>query len=209
MNTGKRYLRNTLFALYGGVALFIGLNKLYGSMVAADAPGVSRTTWLGLTAHARPQPRPTLSDADLASLRAFTRLNIEGDFVVEIVGADAYKVTFTAADGRSGKLRAWQGDEVLRLEAAAESSGTGVLRIETPQIRSIFVQDARQLTLRGLRADSVNIVAINVAAARLQQNQVAHWKFHSSTPLEALVDKATLSAGSIQTTGNLAIRYGE
>ena len=175
-------------------------------MLPADA----RTTWLGLNAHAKPRPRPELSDVDLASLRGFTRLVVKGDLTVEVIGADAYKVTFTAADGSSRKLRAWQDDETLSLDSAdADAAATGVLRIETPQLKSLYVQGAQQLTLRGLRSESVSVVATNVAAARLQQNQVAHWKFFSSAPLEALVDKATLSAGSIQTTGNLAIRYGE
>ncbi len=65
------------------------------------------------------------------------------------------------------------------------------------------------MTLRGLQAQELSVNARNVAAVRLQENAVGHWKLYSNVPVDVRVDKATLSAGSLQTNGKLAIRYGE
>lgn len=208
MNKGKRLIRNTALVICGGVVLFVGLNKLYASAVDTGPQWLRSVASLGLTTHPKPQARPELTELDLASLRDFTRLIVEGDITVEIVGADAYKVTFTSPG--SNKLRAWHNGEVLRVEGASGgAAGASVLRIELPELKSLYIKDAKQLILRGVRSAELSVIATNVQAASLQQNQVARWKFYSSAPLEALVDKATLTAGSMQTTGNLAIRYGE
>jgi len=208
MNQGKRNIRNTVIALYGAVVLFIGANSLYVAKLDTAPSWLRSTLSLGLTAHAKSQPRPELTDVDLASLRDFSRLIVEGDITVEIVGADAYKVTFTTPG--SNRLRAWHNGDVLRVEAeSGGAAGATVLRIEMPELKSLYIKDAKQLILRDVRSAELNVIATNVRAASLQQNRVARWKFYSSEPLEALVDKATLTAGSMQTTGNLTIRYGE
>jgi hypothetical protein len=212
MNQGKRYVRNSVLALYGAGVVFVGLNRLYASTLDTQTPQWLRgSLTLGLTEIPKREPPPQLSSADLAALHDFSRLNVGGDFEVEIVGAAQYKVTFTPPPGSNAKIRARQRDDELSLHASddQEAGGKGVLRIEMPTLERLDVQDASQLTLRGLQAEEVTVNLHNVAAARLQQNQVAHWKIHSSDELEVQVDKSTLSAGSLQTQGNLAIRYGE
>ncbi len=209
MNQGIRYLRNTVFGLYGATALFVGLNRLYASTPAQTPQWLRSTMTLGLTTHEEPEPVPAMQPEDLAALRNFSRIRVSGDFIVEIVGASTYKVSFTPAAGGKAEIHARQVEDLLSLRAADddEEGGKGVLRIEMPMLVRLSAQDVSELTLRGLQAEEVSVSLHNVARARLQQNKVAHWKLYSSEPMEIPVDAATLAAGSLQTQGNLSIRY--
>ncbi len=133
MNQGKRYIRNTVFVLYGTAALYVGMNRLYLSTVDAGTPQWLRSTLsLGLAAAPEPEPAPELKPADVALLRDFTRLSVAGDFTVEVVGAAQYKVSFTMAPDHPMQLRSWQKDGLLRwwgmTTAAAPSPSCGSRR---------------------------------------------------------------------------------
>ncbi|MEO6186967.1 MAG: hypothetical protein ABIP38_02505 [Steroidobacteraceae bacterium] len=210
MNQGKRYVRNTVIGLYGTAVLFVGLNRLYASTLDTQVPQWLRSTMtLGLAVHPEHEPVQAMKAGDLAELRNFRHVRVVGNISVEIVGAEAYRVTFTPASGSKAEIQARQEDDLLSLYAGGEGGGTGVLRIELPTLVRLSAQDVSELTVRGLQAQDVSVSLHNVAAARLQQNKVAHWKLYSSEALEVPVDATTLASGSLQTQGDLSIRYRE
>jgi hypothetical protein len=210
MNQGKRYLRNTVYTLFGLLVCYVGMNQLYASTVdAGTAPWLRRTLSLGLVAVAEREPATQLKLADLAQLRDFTRLSVSGELTVEIVGAPQYSVTMSGGADIS-QLRSWQNEGLLRLVwVGYPPAADAVLRIETPALSRVDAQVLRQLTLRGITAGELSVYLRDVKSVSLQQNSVARWKLYSSMPLVIPMDKTTLGAGSVQTLGDVAIRYTE
>jgi hypothetical protein len=210
MNQGERYIRNTVLALCAAAALFFGVNRLFAAVVHSGAPQwLANATSLGLASWAKTRSKARYL-ADLA-LRDFTRLHVAGRFSVEIIGAPQYQLSFTTAEGRPLPLDVRQKDDQLWLTgfARGDAAATAVLRIETPALAQLDARKLTGLTLRGLQSPQLAVDLNEVPTARLLENKVAHWTLHSDASAEVQVDKATLAAGKLQTSGDLTIRYGE
>jgi hypothetical protein len=210
MNQGERYLRNTVLALCAAVALFFVVNRLFAATVHSGAPQwLGNATSLGLASWARAGSNARYLQ-DLA-LRDFTRLHLHGRFTVEIVGAPQYQLSFTTAYGRALPLAVRQEGDQLWLTGFTRSdiATTAVLRIETPALVQVDARKLTGLTLRGLQSPELAVDLNEVPVARLLDNKVARWTLHSDASADVQVDKATLAAGKVLTSGDVAIRYGE
>lgn len=208
MNPARRDIRNTMLVLCGAAVLYVGVNRLYAAADAAP-PWLRDALTLGLQAYTTVQPAVARTEADRERVfRDFTRVNVSGGFALEIVGAAAYNVSFSAPEGRA-QLRARRSNGQLWLEED-ESGGAGLtVRIESPAVTQVVASGLNGLTLRGLTAPAIDVELQDVAAVRLEQNAVAHWKLASDRPLELQADQATLAAGRLQVSGEVVIRYGQ
>lgn len=201
MNPGKRYLRNTVFALWGAAAFFVGWNRLYAS-AGADAPEWRHNLLsLGLRTHEPEKQRPEM---DLATARDFSKVSLFGNFTVEIVGAPQYSVTFTPLAGTTARTHAYQDHGTLRVHTEDSVTG-GVLHIEVPTLERIDA-NVPQISVRGLQSAEVAIASYRGGVLRLQQNQVKSWRVFSGDPLDVRVDDVTFAAGSIKANGDVVIR---
>jgi len=201
MNPGKRYLRNTVFALWGAAAFFIAWNRLYAS-IGTEGPEWKRSLLsLGLRVEQESKPRPEL---DLATAKDFSKVSVYGDFALEIVGSTQYKVTFMSADGSTAKVHAYLDEGYLRVHTEDEVKG-GTLHIEVPTLQRIDANVPR-ITVRGLVAKEVGLYGYRGGVATLQQNHVDSWHLFSGDALDVGVDDATFAAGSIKSNGNVVIR---
>ena len=206
MNQGKRLLRNTVFALWGTAAVYVGVTRLYGATDAA-APWLRTTLSLGLREHER-SARPT--DIDLATARDFTHVSVSGRFNVEIVGGTEYKVVVTPEAGQELKYHAWRDKETLRLWQEGENEGAALatLHIEVPTLNRISIH-ASSLSVRGLKAEELSLVGYGSTPTQLQQNEVQRWRLVSYAPMEVRMDDATFAAGSVKANGDVVIRRAE
>jgi hypothetical protein len=212
VNPARRDIRNTMLVLYGAAALYVGMNRLHAA-VDTDTPRWLRSALtLGLQAYTTVRPASARAEAARDRVfRDFTRVNASGDFTLEIVGAAAYNVSFSAAEGRAPRLRARRRDDQLWLEedGGGDAAAGLTVRIETPAVTQVVAAGLRGLTLRGLTAQAIDVNLQDVAAVRLEQNAVMRWQLASDRPLELQVDPATLAAGRLQVSGELVIRYGQ
>jgi len=199
MNAGKKLIRNTVFGLWGTVALFVGLNRLQSSEAGTGA-GAFLT--LGLRQDREPEPDPQI---ELAAAKDFTRLSVRGPLSVEVVGAAAFQVTLTPAAGQSPKVRAWLSAGALRVDAGEAEGIQGVLRVEVPTLQRIDAANTG-VTVRGLSAPEIIINTYRGGVARLEQNHVERWRVFSPAPLDLQVDDATFAAGTLKANGEVAIR---
>lgn len=202
MNVGKRYLRNTVFTLWCTAAAFVGWTRLYGYAVDESSPQWKRSAMsLGLFARNYEKARPEL---DLATAKDFTKVSAFGNFTVEIVGAEQYKVIFTPPAGTSAKVHANLDNGYLRVHTDDTVMG-GTLHIEVPTLDRIDA-NVPQITVSGLRAKEVALVGYRSGALTLRQNQVASWRVFSGEPFEVRMDDATFAAGTIKANGDVVIR---
>jgi hypothetical protein len=213
MNQGKRYIRNTVFGLYGVIVLIGGAAWLHASVVDASTPQWLRSVLvLGLKSTDKAAPASETERVQVMVLRGQrdrTQITVEGNFAVEVIGATRNKLSVTKPRNSGQKLNIRMDvpkNGPVRVTGDPDMDGA-VLRIETSTITSIDAQGPSQLTVRGVRMPEMSIRMQDVAAARLQDSAVGRWILHSDTPLEVLVDKATASAGlDVQTSGPLTIR---
>lgn len=202
MNPGKRYIRNTVFALWGAAAVFVGWNRLYASVAGAEGSKEKhRLLSLGLRVDEQPGPRPEM---DLATARDFSKVSVYGNFTLEIVGAPQFKATFTPPDGTAAKVHAYQNEGYLRVHTEDGVTG-GVLHIEAPTLDRIDA-NVPQVTVRGLQAREIALVSYRSGTLTLAQNQVQSWRMFSGPRLEVRMDDATFAAGSIKSNGDVVIR---
>jgi hypothetical protein len=199
MNAGKKLIRNTVFALWGTAALFIGLNRLQSRESTA---GGSSFLALGLRQEREPEPKPQI---DLAAARDFTRLSVRGPLSVQIVGASAFKVWLEPVAGYSPKVRAWLNEGVLHVDGGEEQGRQAVLHVEVPTLQRVDAANA-EVAVRGLSTREFSLYTYGGGVARLEQNSVQHWHLFSSRPLDLRVDDATFAAGTIKTTGDVVVR---
>jgi hypothetical protein len=214
MNQGKRHIRYTLIAMVGLVVLMVGAARIYASTVNADTPQWLRGVMsLGMAMKLRGTIPSAASStatappvATLADLRNFTKVSVEGDFSVEVIGAPDYKVGLTGASADKWTLD-WdlEEDGLVRIKGGEGTEG-GVLRIETPTLVSVEATGLRQLTVRGVTAPELNIRMKDLAGVLLEDCEVGNWILHSTTLVEVQAQKLSSSAGySIQASGQLTI----
>jgi hypothetical protein len=217
MNQGKRYLRNTVFVLWGTAAVFVGWNRVYSAVSTGAPQGKYSMLTLGLRQDTRDREAPGI---DLAQAKDFTRLSVRGRINVEIVGASAFKVSFTPAAGKTPRIKVFQSEGTLHVSSREEEGDQGelsgdlegALRVEVPTLSRIDVA-ANQIVVRGLHAQELSVFGFGTGESgltvRLQDNQVAQWKLFSGSPMEVRVDDATFAAGTLKSNGDVVIRRDE
>lgn len=213
MNQGRRRIRYTVIAVAGLTVVMVGAARLHASTVDAGTPqwlrsvmtlgmAVSRKETITAESLASKLPRAmTLDD-----IRDFTRISVEGDFSVEVVGAPQYKVSLNGVSAEKWALD-WgmQSDGLVRIKGGAGTEG-GVLRVETPTLVSIEATGLRQLTVRGVEAPELSLQMKDLTGVRLEENNVGSWIFHSETPVVVQAEGIRTSAGlRIQASGHITI----
>ena len=207
MNSGKRLLRNTIFALWGTAAAYVGVTRLYGATDADTAPWLRTALSLGLRSSGPSQPPP---EVDLATVRDFTHVSVSGRFNVEIIGAAEYRVEVIPDAGQQPKFHAWRDDSTLRIweEVADKSPAIATVRVEVPTLVRLSI-NASHLSVRGIKATEVSLVGYGVERVQLHQNEVGQWRMFSSAHMEVQMDDATFAAGSVKANGDVEIRRAE
>lgn len=217
MKQGRRYIRNTVFALYGATLLAAAAAWLHASVVDAGTPRWLRSTMaLGLEVAVEDSgPASGVKPVQVMAvhgLRDRTELVAEGDFAVEVVGARQNRISMTRNGGSVWKSKISVSTEKgspVRIKADPGMEGA-VLRIETATFHSIDLRSVSRLTVSGVRMPALSVRMQGVPAVRLRDNAVGRWTLHSDTPVEVLVDNATASAGfDAEASGELTIRHEE
>lgn len=209
MNRGKRCILHTVLAMHGLTILVAGATWLYGSTVHAGTPQWLRSLMsLGLQVTENRDTSASPAAINLNDLRNFTQLHMDGNFKVEIIGAENYRISVTPADGKQRNLGvAWIKDGVLQLTGNTNMHDA-VLRVETPALDYINVSRAQSMTVKGLTVPQLTIHMKDVAELDVQESAVGQWILYSRTPVKVQLDKATSSTGlRLQATGRVSIRY--
>lgn len=210
MNRGKRYVRNSVLVLIGLTVLLPVASKLYASVVKPDTPSWLRVLIsLGQSVEVSRQHAPqsqAVRIEDAGELR-FTRINVIGEFAVEVIAAPLHKVALVGADGRAMSVSAKvQKEGLLALEGGADTEGA-VLRIEAPALTSIDAQRLPLLTIRGFQAPELLISSRKVERIVLESSDIERWNLDAQTPVLVEADRATVAAGlNILAKGNFSLK---
>lgn len=155
MKKSQRFLRGTVFSLAVLLVLLVGINR----WVAPDA----RTT-----APSRTSP------TELAALRDFSVIRIQGDFAVTIEQGAEFGISYTPISERRGLFNARQRGNELQLEGYGNRTETDAaqVRITLPALQSLQVDDCKALDLIGLAMPGRAILT-SVEIVRLERIDAA------------------------------------
>jgi len=209
MKKSRRYIRNSLLVLCAVTALVTVASGLYASRVNAETPpGLRNLMSLGLkviTYDEAASPEESLQAVQLHEVQEFSKVEVQGGFAVEIIGADSHKVSVTPAPGTAATPDAkWSKDGLLRIEGGPESAGAS-LRIEAPTLERIAVQGADRLTIQGLSAPTVSLRMKDVGSARILGCGVTQWNINSLTPVDLRMGNGTGPDATFKLTGQSSI----
>jgi hypothetical protein len=157
MKTSTRYMGGTLLAILALPLLLV----LYSRFIA---PPLDERT-----------PMRT-SAAELATLRDFSEIAVEGDFALELFAADDYSVTYEPLSDRFGELTASVDSGVLIINGFGHRQAPGVsrVRIGVPALRELRASSNASVTISGLDADALMVRANGVDEITLQDNTFAN-----------------------------------
>jgi hypothetical protein len=179
-----------------------------GTIVALAVLTVGYVAAVRLQAAARPEGTPVrTSSADLAALRDFKGLQLNGDFSVEIVQGAEYSVTFAPAAESRGDLHAAMRGQTLELRGYGNTRESRV-RIAMPGIERLDAENIPELTVSGFRAEAVAVQTEGVGQVTLRNNAVREWRVVGAGTKGAVVqvDRATLDgAAKVDVVGRVAL----
>jgi hypothetical protein len=206
MKKSRRYIRNSVLALCAVTALITIASGLYASRVNADTPpGMRKLMSLGLKVITYDEAPAEGQAVALHEVQEFSKLEVDGAFAVEIIGADRHSVSMTPATGSSFIPHAkWSKGGLLRIEGGAGAAGA-VLRIETPTLESIDVQGADRLLVRGLRATTATLRMKEVGSARILEDGVGSWNINALTPVELRMGSGASPDATFRVSGPMSI----
>jgi hypothetical protein len=213
MNQGKRCIHYTVLALLGATLLGTAAERLYQATVDNSKPGWLRSVAsLGLVVHRNTVPEPAhqmtaTATEQLASLRGFTRLQVEGDLGVEIISAAEYKVSLAPASDRPWSIATSPGRNGLLAITGGPGTEGSTLRVEAPALTSIEATNLRQLAIRGWHTPDLTLRTKNLTDARIEESSVERWTLNAATPVVLQLDTATISAGlDMKYSGQIRVR---
>jgi hypothetical protein len=164
MKTSKRYLYGTLLACLAVPVLIVFYSRFLAPAREAYVP--ERTP-----------------AAELAALRDFTSIVVEGDFALEITEAANYAFTYEAPAESRGELVATVEDGVLRVRGFGNRSDVGGspsrVRIAAPELSSIDVSYTPSLRISGLSVESLALRALQIRAMTVADNTIGNLQVRS------------------------------
>ena len=189
MKQSRRYFLGSLAAAAVAVVLIVAANRLI-------VPPESK---------ARPLRRAAA--AELAALRDFTDVRIEGDFVLEVSQAPEYSVRYAPVSDTRGELVATLEGQRLLLRGFGNSTGNGevaTVRVTLPVLRDLDVFNVPVANVSEVADGPADVRATAVGKVRLTGN-TAELNVVVRGVRELQMDAASLAVTRLRVQGDTRI----
>lgn len=180
MKRSERLMRNTILVMSGLIVLHLGVSRLSADDQSAS---VNRTP-----------------AAELATLRDFTSIEVEGDFSLDVVHDSDYSVAFTPANTNEGRFYATVRNNTLVLGGFRNETGSRV-RVTMPELSKLNAGRVRTLTVTGFDSASLRLEVDTISQVTLRSNAVRQWQIRADHVAELQIDRASMAAGKVDLAG--------
>jgi len=155
MKKSRRLLAVTFLCIYCAIFLFVGVNRATEHMGYFPEHEMVRT-----------------SDADLAALRDFSRIESHGDFNLEVVQGPVFSVTYDPPSGEPANFEAEVANGLLIMKGWGNrrEQGNGVVRIEMPDLQAVHSDFHPQLSISGFDGEALTLNLSMHRSVRLTRN---------------------------------------
>lgn len=178
-------MRNTILVLAGLLVLHVGASRLY----AVDDRAI---------------PMERATPADLATLRDFTAILVEGDFALEVVRGAEYSVEFTPSNRAEGRFSAVVHDNTLLLGGFENVPGSRA-RVTLPALTQLNAGRVEALSISGFDGDELSVRAERVQCVTLRNNRIREWQIRAERVVDLRIDRASISAGKVDVSGRATL----
>lgn len=189
MKKSKKYVRWTLIGFHLAIVLFIGIARAFENPNGEYIP--ARTT-----------------EAALAELENFDSIQIRGYFELEILQQENYQIDYSRLDSARATFSADVEGEVLIIEGHFSNlpEEKGRIRIGTPSLATLNVDNAPELTINGFTRGSLSLTTRNVRSITLDDVELETFELNASRIdrldlREAQVGTRTLTIRNIGSVG--------
>ncbi len=187
MQKSKRLIRHTIFALNAIAVLYVGMNRLY----ATGQPSVQRTP-----------------ATELATLRDFSSIEVDGDFHVDIAQGANYSVAFTAADASEGNFVAEVRGRTLVLHGS-QNAGANRVSVALPELTQLQATDVSSVAISGFGGEQVSLRLDGTPQVVLRDNHISRWHIAAVDVGELTVDQASIAAARFDLDGDVTLRVAD
>jgi hypothetical protein len=170
-------MRNTILVLAGVIVLHLGVSRLF----ADDQKPV-----------------------DLATLRDFTSIEVEGDFSLDVVHDTDYSVVFTPTHANEGRFYATVRNNTLLLGGFRNEAGSRV-RVTMPELRKLNAGRVKTLTVTGFDGANLQLEVDTIPQVTLRSNAVQQWQIRADHVAELQIDRASIGAGKVDLAGRATL----
>lgn len=150
MKRSRRNITATLLSLYAAIFIFIGVNRATEDIVTFPGETVAQT-----------------SPEELAALTGFTQVNARGDFILEVVSAENYSVTYAPPEGDQGNLEARVENGVLLLTGSNNQRNNNRVRIGMPNLEDLTAMFNPEVSVSGFNQDALVLSFMNIHSVTL------------------------------------------
>jgi hypothetical protein len=178
-------MRNTVVVLAGAVVLHLGASRLYAD--DDRMAGMEQTP-----------------PAQLATLRDFSTLEVEGDFSLDVVQGADYSVAFTPSDPSEGRFYAAVRGNTLLLGGFRNAPGS-VVRVALPELKKLNAGRVKTLSVSGFDGASLSLEVDAIPKVTLRNNGVRTWQIRSNGVADLQIDRASMGAGKVDLTGRAVL----
>jgi hypothetical protein len=183
MKRNERLIWSTLVGLAGLMVLYVAASRLY----AGNRPAAQ-----------------SMSAAELATLRDFSIIQVDGDFSVNIVRGASYSVDFTSPDVAQGAFSATVRDKKLVLYGSRNAPGSRV-RVVSPELTKLTADNAFEISISGFGGAHVTMKLDRIPRMTLRNNSIRYWHIDAGHLHDLKIDRASFSAGKVGLTGHATL----
>jgi hypothetical protein len=178
-------MRNTFLVLAGLLVLHVGASRLLA--IDESATSMKRAT-----------------PADLATLRDFTAILVEGDFALEVVQGAEYSVDFAPPNPDERRFYAVVHDGTLLLGGFGNGPGSRA-RVTLPALSKLNAGRVEALSVSGFDGEQLSVQAERVRRVTLKNNRVREWRIRAEHVVDLQIDRASISAGKVDLSGHAVL----
>lgn len=181
MKSNTKYVTAAAIGVIAAIALIAALSRTYETEQLAEMP-------------ARTSPE------ELAQLANYTRINVRGDFALELTQVQDYSIDYTPLSEDRGELQASVEDDTLIITGFGNRTDTdaAVVRIGVPVLDTLEVEALPEITISNFTAPLMNVRLLNYGTFTFQNNVLGNFNLEAKGEGTINLVRNTLTAQTLQ-----------
>jgi hypothetical protein len=181
MKRSERLIRSTIVGLTGLMVLYVGISRLSAGSTPAHATGQT-------------------SVAELARLRDFSAIQVDGNFSLDVVQDAAWSVAFAPSEPGQGSFYAAVHDNTLVLHGFRNTPASRVT-VTLPALSKLAAHKVTALSVSGFAGANLSLELGTTARVTLRNNSIRQWHIDAAHVGDLRLDRASIGAGRVDLAG--------
>lgn len=181
MKRNTKYFVAIAISIVAGIVLFTTLSQTRRTEAVVSVP-------------ARTSPE------ELAQLANYTRINVRGDFALELTQVQDYSIDYAPLSDDSGELQASVENDTLIISGFGNRNGNdaAVVRIGVPVLDTLEIESLPEITISNFTAPLMNVRLLSYRTFTFQNNVLGNFNLEAKGEGTINLIRNTLTNQSLQ-----------